>query len=885
MRRCTLVSAIVLALAGASMQAAVAAPAAAAKAAEQQVTTQLPRNVRPSHYDVAVTPHADTLSFDGKVTVAIDVLQPTSSITLNAMDMQFSEVTLTPAGGKPLTAKVAVDAAKQTATFSFDKPLPKGSYRLAMSYSGKIGTQANGLFAIDYDTKAGKKRALYTQFENSDARRFIPSWDEPNYKASFSLTATVPAGEMALSNMPVAKQSDAGNGLQTVEFQPSPKMSTYLLFFGLGDFDRATAMAGKTEVGVVTQKGLLSQASFALDSAKTILAEYNDYFGTPYPLPKLDNVASPGRSQFFGAMENWGAIYTFEYALLLDPTISTQADKQEVFSIQAHEMAHQWFGDLVTMRWWDDLWLNEGFASWMEARTTEKLHPEWNTKLQQVEVRDGAMARDAMATTHPIVQHIETVEQASQAFDAITYSKGQAVIGMLEGYVGSDAWRDGVRLYMKQHAYGNTVSDDLWRAVETAAKKPVTTIAHDFTLQPGIPLIKVDSAVCSGGKTMLKLSQGEFTRDRPDKKPLSWRVPVIAQTLGGAPARTVVSGGQAALEVAGCGPLVVNAGQSGYYRTLYAPAQFAALKDSFAKLQPIDQLGVLDDTWALGMVGKQPSSDFLDLVQATPVDADPQIWGGIAGNLTALDAYYQGDEARQAAFRKFAIARLSPVFNRVGWEEKAGEADPVKVLRDQLIATLGNLGDPAVIKEARRRYDAQDKDPKAMPAALRRTILGVIARNADAATWDRLHAVAQAEKTPMVKDQLYTLLSLSRDAKLAQRALDLAMTDEPGATNSSGMIAAVSMSHPELAFDFAVAHKDAVDKKVDSSASSRYYPQLASRSLDPAMIGKVKAFAEKYVAASSRRDADTAAANIAYRIKVRDERLPAIDSWLKQHDA
>ena len=882
MRRSTLVSAIALAFATASLSAVAAVPAAK-HGVEQQATTQLPRNVRPTHYDVAVTPHADKLAFDGKVAIKVDVLEPTSSITLNALDMSFSDVTLTPAGGKATPAKVSVDNDKQTATFSFDKPLAKGSYTLAMTYTGKIGTQANGLFAIDYDTKAGKKRALYTQFENSDARRFIPSWDEPNYKATFNLTATVPADQMAVSNMPVAKKSDAGNGLVTVQFQPSPKMSTYLLFFGLGDFDRATAMAGKTEVGVVTQKGLLSQASFALDSAKSILAEYNDYFGTPYPLPKLDNIASPGRSQFFGAMENWGAIYTFEYVLLLDPTISTQADKQNVFSVQAHEMAHQWFGDLVTMRWWDDLWLNEGFASWMEARTTEKLHPEWNTKLEQVDVREGAMSRDAIATTHPIVQHVETVEQASQAFDAITYSKGQAVIGMLEGYVGSDAWRDGVRLYMKQHAYGNTVSDDLWRAIETASKKPITDVAHDFTLQPGIPLIKVDSATCAGGKTTLQLSQGEFTRDRPDKKPLSWRVPVIAQAIGGAPARTLVTGGKATLDVPGCGPVVVNAGQSGYYRTLYGAEQFAALKDNFAKLPPIDQLGMLGDTWALGMAGQRPSSDFLDLVQATPADADPQIWGDIAGDLSGLDGYYEGDAARQAAFRKFAIAKLSPAFARVGWEPKEGEADPVKILRTQLIGTLGNLGDPAVLKEARRRFDAQDKDPKAMPAALRRTILGVVARNADAATWDRLHAMAKAEKTPLVKDQLYTLLSISRDKALAQKALDLALTDEPGATNSAGMIGAVSGQHPDMAFDFAVAHKDAVDKKVDSSASSRYYPQLASRSLDPAMVGKVKAYAEKYLAAGSRRDADTAVANIEYRIKVKNERMPAIDAWLKQH--
>jgi hypothetical protein len=268
-------------------------------------------------------------------------------------------------------------------------------------------------------------------------------------------------------------------------------MSTYLLFFALGDFERATAKVEGTELGVVTRRGAIDQARFALDSSKDILREYNDYFGVRYPLPKLDNIAGAGRSQFFGAMENWGAIFTFEYALLFDPASSTQHDRQEIFATAAHEMAHQWFGDLVTMRWWDDLWLNEGFASWMESRMTARLHPEWNTRLGAVGSRDGAMQRDSVATTHPVVQHIETVEQANQAFDEITYQKGEAVIRMLEAYVGENAWRSGVRSYMKAHAYGNTVSDDLWKQIEKAAGKPVTAIAHDFTLQPGVPLIRV----------------------------------------------------------------------------------------------------------------------------------------------------------------------------------------------------------------------------------------------------------------------------------------------------------------------------------------------------------------------------------------------------------
>lgn len=879
MRR-ILVSAVALAIAGACAHAP-AAPATPRNAAPMTATTQLPRNVRPVHYDVAITPHADTLTLDGRVTITLDVLEATPSITLNALDMAFSSATLTPDKGKALEPKVEVDAQSQTAVFAFDQPLAPGRYRLALAYTGKIGTQANGLFAIDYDTKAGKKRALFTQFENSDARRMIPSWDEPAHKATFTLEATVPTGQMAVSNMPATSREDLGNGTTRVRFAPSPKMSTYLLFLSVGDFERATAQAQGVEVGVVTQRGVLDQARFALDSSVDVLREYNDYFGTPYPLPKLDNVASPGGSQFFSAMENWGAIFTFEHTLLLDPSISTQSDRQRVFAVAAHEIAHQWFGDLVTMSWWDDLWLNEGFATWMASRTTEKLHPEWNTRLEVVDSRESAMARDAVATTHPVVQHVETVEQASQAFDAITYQKGSAVIRMLEGYVGADAWRTGVRSYMKKHAYGNTVSDDLWREIQAASGKPMLDIAHDFTLQPGIPMLRV-SATCNNGKTTLSFAQGEFTRDRPDKQPLRWRVPVIAQSVGGQPVRTIVEGGHGTLDVPGCGPVVVNAGQSGYYRTLYAPEQFATLREGFVKLDAIDQLGLMNDVWALGMAGLQSPSDYLDLAQQAPVDADPQIWGDIAGRLLSLDEYYEGDADRQARFRAFAVERLAPVFARVGWNAKPGEADPVTILRTQLIETLGALGDRDVVAESRRRYAAQSGDADALPGALRRTVLGVVARHADAATWDQLHAAAKAEKTPLVKNELYALLASTQDATLARRALDLALTDEPGATNSAGMIRTVARLHPELAFDFAVAHREQVDARVDSTSRARYYPALANASLDPAIIGRIREYAQAHVAERSRTASETAIANIGYRIQVREQRLPAIDAWLQE---
>ena len=885
MRR-PLIVAIALALAAGPVAAfaqEVAAPPVA------NATTQLPRGVVPSHYAIEVTPHADKLAFDGKARIDLNVAEATDRIVLQAIDMSFANSRLVAADGSSMPARVVVDADAQTAAFVFDKPLAPGGYVLSTDYSGVIGTQANGLFALDYQTDAGKKRALFTQFENSDARRFMPCWDEPNFKATFDLAVNAPAGDMVVGNMPAASTRDLGNGMKQVVFQTTPRMSTYLLFMAMGDFDRSTIRGengtdGKpVEIGVIAQKGKVEQARFALEASRDVLREYNDYFGVPYPLPKLDNIAAPGRSQFFSAMENWGAIFTFEYSLLLDPAIANVSDRQRAFTVAAHEIAHQWFGDLVTMAWWDDLWLNEGFATWMEGRTTRKLHPEWDIDgVDAAYTSRGAMGRDAYATTHPVVQHVETVEQASQAFDGITYGKGSAVIGMLEDYVGADAWREGVRSYIRKHAYGNAVTDDLWREVDQAAPgRQLMQVAHDFTLQPGVPLIKA-SAVCEAGATKVVLEQGEFTVDRPDKTPLRWHVPVSVRGGDGSVVRVLVDG-QASATLPGCGaPVVVNAGQKGYYRTLYAPQQFRALRDGYARLPVVDQLGVMLDASALAQTGLQPEADLLDLADQVPLDASPDLWQLVAGVLGGIDDMFKGQPERQAAFRKYALSRLSPKFEQLGWESREGDSSTVKDLRTSLIGTLSGMGDAKVVAEARRRFAAAASDPAAMPPDLRNTVLDIVAYNADAATWDKLHAMARGEQSSMIRDQYYGLLARAKDKALAQRALDMALTDEPGATNGAGMISAVSWEHPDMAFDFAVAHREQVDKLVDTTSRARYYPGLGSGANDLAMVDKIRAFADAHIAPTSRRSAETAIAAIQTRLKLRALQQPQVEAWLRQ---
>ncbi len=868
----TLALAAGLALSGcATTQSAAPATPAAAQA---QVPSQLPRNVRPLSYSISAAPDAANLRFSGSVAIEIEVLEATDTITLNAADLTFASVTLD--GDR--RARVSTDAAAQTATFRFEAPIAPGRHRLNIDYAGVINTQAAGLFALDYATETGQRRALFTQFQAPDARRFVPSWDEPNFRTPYDLAVVVPAGQQAISNMPEAGREAQPDGSSVVRFQTSPAMSSYLLFLAVGEFDRITTTAAGTEIGVVTRRGAGEQGRWALESSARIVPWFNDYFGTPYPLPKLDNIAGPGSSQFFAAMENWGAIFSFENILLVDPAITTEARRQAIFSVAAHEIAHQWFGNLVTMSWWDDIWLNEGFASWMATNATAALHPEWEPLLGRVDGRETAMRLDSLATTHPVVQRIQTVEQMSQAFDAITYQKGEAVITMLEDYVGADAWRRGVQAYMARHRLGNTQSDDLWRAIEEASGRPVRALAQDFTMQPGIPLIRVEGGACSGGQTRVTLRQGQFSRDNPNAQPLAWRVPVIA-SAGARELRTIVEGGSAQASVPGCGPLVVNYGQAGYYRTLYAAPLVARLTENFARLRPLDQIGLVADNWALGLAGYQSPAVALDMADAAPADANSKLWERIAGMLSAVHAMYEADPARQARFDRYAAERLAPILGRLGWSPRPNERANDAVLRDEIIGIMGFLRDPAVVAEANRRFDAND--PSVIAGPLRQTILGIVAYNADAARWERLRAMARDERNPLVKGELYQLLGGARDPALAQRALDLALTAEPGATNSSQLIGAVSAVHPDLAFDFALARREQVEAFVDVSSRSRYLSGLASGSADPAMIEKLNAYAARYLTPESRRPADRAIAAIQDRVRVRRERLPEITRWLE----
>ncbi|MFL6765836.1 MAG: M1 family metallopeptidase [Sphingomicrobium sp.] len=864
-----------------------AQPAARVDTVDPSLPTQLPRTAIPHHYAISMTPHAERLTFDGRVMIDLEVIKPTRGLVLNAADLRFASAMLRPAkGGTPLAGRVAINSEAQTATFTFPRVLPVGSYRLDLVYSGKINTQANGLFALDYKNKEGKEaRSLFTQFEAADARRFVPSWDEPDYKASWDLTARVPADQMAVSNLPAAASRPIGGGLKEVRFRTTPVMSSYLLFFASGDFERVSKPAGGREVGIVMSRGNGSKAHYALDAEAQILPYYNDYFGTPYPLPKLDNVAGPGQSQFFSAMENWGAIFTFEYAILDDPAITTENQRHEIFITEAHEMAHQWFGDLVTMAWWDDLWLNEGFASWMENKTTQRFHPDWEADVDRVASREAAMGLDALNSTHPVVQRVRTVEQANQAFDAIAYSKGESVIAMLEDFAGPDVWRDGIRRYIAAHAYQNSRTTDLWAAEEAAGAHGLSVIAKDFTTQPGIPLMTVGPAQCVNGSTVVTLTQGQFSADRPQQvaaSSLSWHVPIEA-TAGNSIVKVVTSGQSVQLTVPGCGPLMLNPGQHGYYRTLYAPQQAAALAAQLPRVAPVDQFGLISDSMTLSLAGYQPMHTGLDFLGAMPSNGSAKVIQRIVGRWDDLYDRMDGDPGAQAAIAARVVHAYGPRLHQLGLAPKPGEPAVDAVLRPTLISLLGKYRDPAVLAEAARLFAAWKVNPDAIPGSLKATWLGVIARNADAATWESIHERARATTGIVERTSLYQMLGRAQDEALARRALDLALFSEPGKTISSGMITAVAGQHPRLAIDFVLAHLAQVNQLIDISGRSRFMQRLAASSRAPSLIPILENYANANLAESDRKPIQQAIDRIrsesAQAQRIRSETA----AWLRTH--
>ena len=736
----------------------------------QRAAGQLPKTVVPVAYGITLSTDMQALRLTGQETIQIDVRTPTADVTLNQAGLHLAEAVL----DKGTKATITQDDAAETATLHFPAAIGKGVHTLVISYSGPILKTPNGIYVDDYTAPSGEtKRMLVTQFEVADARRMFPGWDEPAFKATFQLNVTLPKEAVAVSNMPVTATTPEGTDQKRVSFARTPRMSTYLLALVAGDMKSVQGQADGTPLAVYAPSGLEGQGAYALHAAEQILPYYNSYFGIKYPLPKMDMVAIPGNYQA-GAMENWGLLTYIDNVLLFDPKNSTPRTRELIYEVVAHEMAHQWSGDLVTMGWWDNIWLNEGFASWMEIKATDKMNPEWDIWPRQHETREETMGTDALPTTHPIQQVIHNVSEANSAFDSISYGKGELVIRMLEGWLGEEHFRDGMRLYMKSHAYNNTTSQDLWQALSKTSGQDVGTAARSFTEQPGIPLVSATSS-CKAGKTVYTLTQSRFTIHDPHPTAQTWMIPVVAGGPGLATQKLLLGKTPQTLSVAGCdAPLKLNLGESGYYRVQYSAPAFAALLKNARQFAPVDRANLLGDQFALFRSAQAPLSAYMDLADSllSAQESDIAVLEEIIGRFETLDTYLKGSPDR-AAFRAYARKQLTPVLNRLGWDQKADETVLDTMLRPSVIAALGTFEDPAVVAEAKKRFANWQADP----ASVKPDLVGIVARiamtHADEKTYAAMAEKVRTTQATEVKLRLFNALAGATDPALIEKNVAL----------------------------------------------------------------------------------------------------------------
>jgi aminopeptidase N len=773
---------------------------------------RLPKNVVPLSYDVAIVPDVDALRFTGTESVRLQFRAATATVQFNSLNETLSDVRL---DGKPVKSVTSNDA-EQLSTVTLRKPV-SGLHSLSFSYSGKIETQPQGLFAQKYrESGGGQAILLSTQMEPTDARRMFPCWDEPSFRAFFHLTVTVPKSWATVGNMPIARRTVHRESAR-VSFQRSPKMPSYLVEFTAGDMREVSAARGGTQFGVWAVAGHEQDGAVALASAQDILADYNDYFAHPYPLPKLDSIAVPGG--FSGAMENWGAITYNEQVLLVGPS-STMQNRQTVFSIQAHEMAHQWFGDLVTMGWWDDTWLNESFASWLAAKETAARYPKWRWWEQEDESRESAMAADARATSHAIEQHVTNELEALNSFDSdITYSKGEALLRMLEAYIGEDVFRQGIRTYIESRAYSNAAAADLWNALGQASGKNIPAVAAPWIEKPGFPLVSVTAACDSSGNRSVTLSQKRFLLNGAGANGAQWQVPLRIRSGSAAPRNVLLDTEEQKTAAGRCDEaLSVNADAVGYYRVQYDADTLAVNTRLFTSAVDGDRIALLDDQWALVGSGAASLQNFLALASAMGADRDARAWQQIVRALAIIEYAERGSPGYQA-FAAYARALIKPAADELGWDAAPQETPDVGDLRGTLLRDLSRWDDQATIGEARRRFAAFVRDPHGVSADAQATLLAIVGQNADAVTFAQLHTLAKNAKDDTFAQRCYVAMARVRDPDLARQVVQIALSDElPPQANNLGLrlILTLAREHPRLSWDSYIANQDELMKSVAS---------------------------------------------------------------------
>ena len=688
---------------------------------------RLPSTVVPVHYDLSVTPDLEKAAFGGTERIQVRLQAPSRTITLNAAEIDFETVAVS-AAGHTQRARVTLSAPRDQATFTVATAVPAGAAEIEINYRGVLNDQLRGL----YLSKANNRRYAVTQLEATDARRMFPCFDEPAYKATFTLRATIDDGDYAISNGAVVSDTPGpGAGKHTVAFETTPVMSTYLVALVVGDFICESGAADGIPIRICATPDKKGQTGLALEAAGEILRFYDRYYAIKYPFKKLDVVAVPDFSA--GAMENTAAIFYRETLLLADPRTASVRVRKDIAKVLAHEMAHQWFGDLVTMRWWDDIWLNEGFANWMETKPLKAWKPEWHMELDEAESNQVAMRLDSLQSTRPIRTNATTPDEINELFDSIAYEKGAAVLRMVEGWLGEEAFRAGVNAYLERFKYSNARAEDFWGTLARSSGKPVDKVMSTFVDQPGVPF--VDAFVkCDAGGGIASVSQ-ETPKSGTAR---SWRIPVCARAPSGQVTCDVLGEAGANLPFDTCPAWVMaNAGARGYYRVVAPPAMIEALAKDVGRLAPAERIAVLSDEWAFVRDSRRDIGTLLDLASGFGSERNDAVMRTLTGILATI-----GEDvttgATAAAYRHWVAGLLRPALDDVGWVSAPADDESRRQLRAALLAALGWTGrDANAIARAREVVLSELANPGAVESTLLNEVVRTAALSNDPSLYDK----------------------------------------------------------------------------------------------------------------------------------------------------
>lgn len=730
---------------------------------------RLPTDVVPEHYTLTLTPNLQDATFTGRETIAVRLLKPASTITLNSAQIRFQHVSLV-AGGATLEPTITEDNEKEQTTFHFARTLAAGAYTLSIDYSGILNDQLRGF----YLSKTKTRRYAVTQFEPTDARRAFPSFDEPAYKATFNVTLVVPKGDMAIANTnAISDVPGPGPDVHTVHFATTPKMSTYLVAFLVGDFACTSGSSDGIPIRACAPPEQLAYTHYALHTAEFILNYYNHYFGIRYPMPKLDMIAIPDFEA--GAMENFGAITYRETAMLLNPKTASVAEKQHVSIDIAHEMAHQWFGDMVTMEWWNNIWLNEGFATWMETKSVAVMHPEWDMSAIIAESKDATLNLDARRVTRAIRAKADTPDEINQMFDGISYGKAAAVLQMVENYETPAVFRQGVHNYLLAHMYGNATAQNFWNAQTAVSHLPIDQIMDSFIAEPGVPGLEFSAP--QAGKVEVSQNRFYLNSDVKASGNQQWMIPVcfVADNAKGEQCE-LLGAKQQSLSVPEAKIFFADARAMGYYRYAIRPEQMQALMQGIeTKLTPVERMDVLGDLWAYVHADQASVGTYLDLVEKVKDDTNAHVIATAVAPLGVIEDRIGSTEQEKSALRTWELATFRPAYERLSAPAPT-DSPNLKQLRAELFSLLGHAGDKAVIVQSRTLAIDYLSHPESVDPDLADAALSVAAANGNAAFFDTLQHVYETAENPQIQEEALHLLATFKNPALERRALNYAVS-------------------------------------------------------------------------------------------------------------